>query len=669
MTIHTDLAPRGFPGALRLLGSRLSASLTPPERVPFSRWIAENIVLVDGPKAGSLWRADGAPYLTEIADCLSDDHPCNLVTVRKCQQSGASILGLAWCIFIAEREPANTLYAAPGLDTLREMNSQKLQPLIDAYERRRSARTFVAQTSRAGSGSTTYEKKFTGGYLALANANAAMDLSTKTIKKGVKDEVSKWQDIPGIGDPENLFFGRFTAFRRTRDYKILEISTPEHDTGDEDGLAEGHCRIDRSFKASDQRFWHIDCPGCGEPFVQSFRHFEIDAAHPERSCMVCPSCGHPLSEPERIAAVRGGRYVATLPDRDRHPGFHIDAFMSLMMSYEDIARDSLKAEQGGERARKDFANLVLGLPYAMRGDAPDHVRLIERREDYPENHVPAEGLLLVAGCDVQHNGIWVEVVAFAEDRQSWCVSRRFLEGGTDVPGKGAWAAMDALHREDFTDAWGRPRRLDAMMVDAGDGGRANQVFAFARSRENVHAIKGVAGWASPAVGTPTRVDIRLDGARVKGGALLWPVGTWSLKSEFYTELHKLGRVSGAPADPDGYCHFGTFLDENYFRQITAEYLTRTMVNGLPRQKWAASGPNHLLDCRVYAKAGAEKLGLSLMTAGQWAVLRRDRGAPPRSGPDLFAPAPEKVMRDGDVSPGQERPRKAGRGFRSRGIDG
>jgi phage terminase large subunit GpA-like protein len=229
--------------------------------MPFSKWLSKNLVLIDGEHAGEPWSADGAPYLVEIADCLSDDHPCNLVTVRKSQQSGASILALGWCLYIADREPANILYGMPNIDALREMNSQKLQPLIDAWHKQIKRTVILPQTSRSF-GSTTYEKKFAGGFLALANANAVMDLSSKTIRKGVKDEVSKWQDIPGYGDPEDLFFGRFTAFRRTKSWKILEISTPEVDSGDELGEAEGHCRIDRSFRRSDQRFWNCICPEC-----------------------------------------------------------------------------------------------------------------------------------------------------------------------------------------------------------------------------------------------------------------------------------------------------------------------------------------------------------------------------------------------------------------------
>ncbi len=320
-------------GEQHFIASRLADVVRPPVAVSFSRWLTENLVLIDGPQAGELWSAAGAPYLTEIADCLSDDHPASLVSIRKSQQSGASILALGWCLFVADREPANVLYAVPGLDALHDLNSGKLQPLIDAWHNRiKPRRVIVPQTSRSGIGSTTYEKIFTGGRLWLANANSIMDLSSKTAKKGVKDEVSKWETLENGADPETLFFGRFTAFRRTKDFKILEISTPEVDVGDDSGNTEGHCRIDRSFRQSDMRFWNCICPECQRLFVHHFDRFRIDAEHPHRSFYPC-FCGHHIGDTERVIAVRNGRWIASVDEPGRHPGFHIDAFISLMMSY------------------------------------------------------------------------------------------------------------------------------------------------------------------------------------------------------------------------------------------------------------------------------------------------------------------------------------------------
>ena len=54
--------------------------------------------------------------------------------MRKAQQTGVSILALAWCLYIAEIVPDNVLYGVPGIDALQDINGQKLQPLIDAWQ-------------------------------------------------------------------------------------------------------------------------------------------------------------------------------------------------------------------------------------------------------------------------------------------------------------------------------------------------------------------------------------------------------------------------------------------------------------------------------------------------------------------------------------------------------
>jgi len=557
----------------------LRTAIQPPEAASFSAWLPRSIVLIDGPQAGQLWSADGGPYLPDIADCLGEDHPCNRVTIRKSQQSGASILALAWVIFIADRERANTLYGVPGLDMLRDINGQKLQPLIDAFQRRARRTVFVPQTSRSGTGSTTYEKRFTaGGFAMLANANSVMDLSGKTVKKLIKDELSKWQDIPGFGDPDTLAEGRLTAFQRTEDYKILEISTPEVDMGDDTLKTPGHCRIDASFRRSDQRFWNVACPNCRRLMVFDDERLRIDQESPQFTRYEC-RCGYLISEPERVLAVRnakaeGGGWIASEMGEGRHPGFHIDAYISLMMSFKAIAVARMKSELGSEKGRKDYANLVLGRPYKFRGDAPDHVRLMERREDeLVRGHVPAAGLLLVAAADVQMRGIWVEVTAYGHDGQSWLVDAAYLDGDTEVPTAQVYTDLLAFTLDrTFPDAFGKRRKLDALGIDSGY--RSHTVYAFVRGKQRLHpdaaldrhggldqilALDGRDGWTLPAIGTPKPVDIDLDGKKIRQGCKLWPVGTWSLKSSLYTDLHKPGRRSGELEDPPGYCHFGTWV--------------------------------------------------------------------------------------------------------------
>lgn len=629
------------PGALVVLARGLSESSRPQPPVPFPKYLTENIVLVDGPKKGELWSPVDAPYLPEIAECLSQEHPCNLVTVRKAQQTGVSILALAWMIYIAENCPDNALYGVPGLDALQDINSGKLQPLIDEWQKKTEKTIIFPTTSRSGVGSTTYEKKFAGGSIYLANANTVMDLSAKTCRFGVKDEVSKWQELPNGADPENLFFGRFTAFRRQKSYKILELSTPELDSGNELGEGPGHCRIDRSFRRSDQRFWYIRCPECGTEQVQEHSRLIIDRAHTHRTVMRCIQCTHHISEMERVQAVREGRYIPTLSGPDRHPGFHVDAFMSLMMSYEAIAEDFISFEGKGEAGAKDYHNLVLAKPYAMKGNAPDHQRLMERREKYPSQVIPAGGLLFTCGVDVQSYGIYAEGVAFGEDRQSWNVFAEFFEGATDNPQTGAWSLLEAFVGQEFPDAYGVLHRIEAIAVDSGY--RTNQVLEWCRRHPNAYATKGMPGRGVPAISLPARKSVNRRGKRKKyGSAMSWPVGTWSLKAEFYGNLHKTGLAAGEATDPPGYCHFHGELGEEYFQQITAEYFDRKLVKGKLHEEWKKRREhNHFLDCRIYSMAMAEHLGLSRMSKAEWARLRAARE--PEVTADLLSPVSVQLV--------------------------
>lgn len=652
----------GHAGALAMVAGRLGRHLIPPESMPLSEYLQKHLVLIDGPFSGQLWTALGAPYLREIADCLGEDHPSNRVVVRKSQQTGVSILALGWMLYIADREPANTLYGGPGGDFLRDLAGQKFGPLIAAWQKRMRRVVIEPQTSRSGVGSTTFDKRFPGGYIAFVNANSATDLASKTAKKGVKDEFSKWQNIPGVGDPSTLFEGRFTAFRRTKDFKIFELSTPEVDSGDEDGGIEGHCRIDRSFRASDRRFFHIRCPECERLLTMGIEGLSIDYDHPHRTRYGC-RCGHMISEAERVGAIRcaedvGAGWIPSIDDPGRQPGFHVDAFISLMMSFEAIAEDKIANDKNGERGKKDFANTVLALPYRYKGDAPDWKRLLERREEgLKQYHVPARGLLLLSSADVQMRGIWYETIAVASNRETWVVDRDYLEGDTSNPDNKVFADLRARTVDKaFPDAFGRVRVVDALSIDSGY--RAHVVYAWVRANQRLHpatgrdvilAIKGMEGWSPPPIGTPTPVDIDLDGKKIRQGCKLWPVGTWSLKAGFYSDLNKAGIRSGEAIDPDGYCHFGMWLDEAYFKQITSEHLTDVIVRKrVVGRRWEKTTDNHLLDCRIYNLALAEYLGLSSMTPEEWASLARRHGLPAElSTVDLFAPRQRLVASEID----------------------
>ena len=59
-----------------------------------------------------------------------------------------------------------------------------------------------------------------------------------------------------------------------------------------------------------------------------------------------------------------------------------------------------------------------------------------------------------------------------------------------------------------------------------------------------------------------------------------------------------------PPGGPGTLHFGTFLGEPYFAQLTAEHRERHYVRGVARERWVvpAGARNEAFDTAIYARA-------------------------------------------------------------------
>jgi phage terminase large subunit GpA-like protein len=643
--------------AIGIIAGVMASVLTPAEIVQPSVWASQNVVVPDGPYKGQLWQLDRTPYFAEILDFWSSDCPDNKLTFRKSKQIGATTLAIAACGYTIDVEPCDVFLIEPTDSNLADFNSEKLQRTLDASPR--LAKKVFPQTARSGQGSTTYAKRFRGGSILMGIATSTADLRGKTRQKVIRDESSEYpRDLDGQGSPHEMIAGAYGSFLATGDYKDLDISTP---------VVKGECHIDEEFEKGDQRYWHVKCPGCTEEFYFTFdrKLFRFNDSYPFNAHYVAPCCGQVIEAHERDELVRNGRWIATLEEPGRHRSYHFDALSSPFVPWDVVAERAIAAKDDPAK-QKTFDNLTLGIAHEIRGDAPDHVRLLERREEYARGIVPPAGLLLTCGVDVQHSGLWFEVVAWASDKQSWSVDHGWIPGDTTDHKLGAWAALQELYERKFDDSFNGLREIDLMFVDAGDGGRANQVYSWCRGRHRAFAIKGVPGWHAPAIGTPAQVDITQSGKKIKKGATLWPIGGWSLKATFYTNLNKDGRKADQLVDPPGYCHYHKDFDEVAFKQVTAEYLVTVTRKGRSFREWKESGANHLLDCRVYAMAAADYLGMNRMTEDQWKQLAQLRGVPAvLQTPDLVAPAPVKIAagkskKDQPAPPREVRPALLGR---------
>ena len=328
-----------------------------------------------------------------------------------------------------------------------------------------------------------------------------------------------------------------------------------------------------------------------------------------------------------------GEWRATDTSQDpRTIGFHLSALYSPpgWKSWADIARDK-EMVAGSDKAERVFRNTVLGETWIETGDAPDWQRLADRREEWAPGTVPAGGLFLTAGADVQKDRIEVDVWAWGRGLESWLVEHVVIEGG---PGsERCWAGLNELLGRAWPHENGSSLTITRLAVDTGYETPA--VYAWARQVgfAQVAPVKGVDGFnrASPVTG-PTFVDATVAGKRLRRGARLWTVAASTFKAETYRFL-RLDRptseeIEGGGTFSPGTVHLPRWADSEWLKQLVAEQLvTVRNKRGFARLEWQKLRErNEALDCRVYARAAAWIAGADRWSEAHWRELERQVAA-------------------------------------------
>lgn len=627
-----------YASALAVIAGAIAAAITPPSTLTPSQWGAENLVLVEGPRAGQKWDPAQAPYICDIVDTVFCG-PHTKGAVRKSAQTGFT-QGLTviegW---IASENPARALHVLPTTSLALAYNREKLQPAIDATPALRRRVLPVSKSQMLGS-SALY-KAFPGGSVAITGANSASELQARTIKYALCDEVDQWpRDLEGQGSPMAMVDARQISFHATRDYRKLLGGTP---------TIKGASLIDDEFEGGDQRYQRLPCPHCGERIRLVFGGFadepggvglRFNRTHPVDAHYVAQCCGARIEHWQKGGMIAAAMslpnygFVAERPGPGRYPSWHLDAISSNFTTWDKIAETFVEAGDDPQKL-KSFYNHWLGLAYEEKSDAPDWQALFDRRESYAERAIPADALIVIMGVDVSKRGLYVEITGWTADRRSYTLYAGYIAAGTaekpsdtSDPDDPCWKRLSELHETPLTDAFGNARRLDATGVDCRYN--APVVYDWVRRHHAAYAVRTEEGWGKAPLGMPQLVDFDWRGKRVKKGVQQWKAGAYNLKSRFYAYLNREFErgEDGLPVAPSGFCHFGTFLPEGYFRQITAEYVGQDKLgNRIWKQR---EEDNHWLDCRVIAMAlafGAPVFDIGNRPESFWRELALQRGAP------------------------------------------
>lgn len=673
----------GVASAAAVIFGALSSAATPAPSRDVAGWAEEErwVAAESGSSRPGKWLNATTPYAIEPMSCLDADHPARRVVVAAAAQMLKSELFLNWAGQTICDDPAPMMLVLPSLDELRNWNSTKWQPTLDATPALQ--RRVLERVERARTGSTTSFKAFRGGFLMVTTAMSSKGLQGRSIKRLACDEISEFPlDTGGRGDPIKQAETRGDGHD---DFKGLYTSTPKELPG---------CRITKMLEAGDNRRYYVACPDCGEWQQLLFERFEAPPVSGGRVTYGCAGCGSLIDEIHKPAMLASGRWVKTYDAVDaegaadasnpapplnfpaealagwlargsagRDPSFHIWQGYSPFKSWSTLWAEHQEALRSPEDL-KVFWQQKLGRAWDPTTDAPDEEKLFETRGRFVKRGVvPGWACELVLAVDNQGDRIEWDGYAMGPDlsmaRFDWGVIEH------DPLTSEAWADLAEVVGRRYPGEATIDLGWDMVGVDlGGKKGTTERVYRFVRARPNVVAIKGSSD--------PDEIPLRKGKRRIlrlkEGGSLtIEPhlVGGHGLKLAIYSMLQtsldaESERLPGGLYNPPD----ATLED---FRQYTAEvYRQPATLRAGARGWWEklSGRSNERLDNAVYARAMLWARGAYTRTETEWRALFEARATRPEAILPLFAaveipaiPAAEPAANPGGQATGWHASRK------------
>jgi len=562
------------------LQEAIRTALKPPPRLTVSQWADEHRQLSSESSAeAGRWSTSRAEYQRGMMDAVSDAD-IETVVLMTAAQIGKTELINNVVGFHIHQDPAPMLVVQPTLEMAQTWSKDRLAPAIRDTP---VLSEKIGDPRSRDSGNTTLHKVFAGGHVTACGANSPSSLASRPCRIILCDEVDRYPLSAGTeGDPVALARKRSATFWNR---KIILVSTPTE---------KGASRIEDAYAESDQRKYFVPCPDCDEKQELKWSNVQWTDSKPQTAEYTCEHCGSCWNDAKRFQAVRYGEWQKTAEGDGKTAGFHLSALYSPWTPLEDIVRDFLASKRDPMRL-KTWINTTLGETYEEQGERIDEYDLYERREDWTDD-LPEGAVVLTAGVDVQDDRLAYEVLATGSGHETWSIQYEEIYG--DPSGSELWQRLDEVLNQTFIHPIRGEMIIRSTCVDSG-GHYTQQVYNYARQRagKRVFAIKGVGGEGRPIIGKPSKNNI--------GKINLFPVGTDTAKELIFARL----KITEEGA---GYCHFPFTHSEEYFRMLTSEKKVTKYFKGQPRREWVkVRQRNEALDCRVYAMAALELMGLNI----------------------------------------------------------
>ena len=574
--------------AARKTTKNLFNIIKPPPILTVSEWSDNHRRLsAEASSEAGVWSTSRAEYQRGIMDAISDD-AIEAVTIMSCAQVGKTEMLLNLIGYHIEQDPSPILVVQPTLDMAQTFSKDRLAPMLRDTPVLKGK---VKDPRARDSGNTTLKKNFPGGHITMCGANSPSSLASRPIRIVLCDEVDRFPPSAGTeGDPIDLAKKRAATFHNR---KFVMVSTP---------TVEGTSRISAAFENTDKREYYVPCADCGEEQIMKWSNVHWDKDQPETAYYACEHCGSVWDDASRYRAVRRGIWRATNPEVVGRAGFRLSGLYSPWITLETAVREFLEAKKLPETLRV-WVNTYLGETWAdeAAGDGLDDFAISTHREDYGDK-VPEGVVVLTAGAECQADRIEIEVVGWGRDEETWSIDYRTFYG--DPNSANVWAELDEYLAQTWMREDGVKLAIKGTCIDSG-GHHTQSVYRFCKPRlgKRVFAIKGIGGEGKALVNGRPSTNNNLK-------CKLWSIGVDTAKEIIYSRLAI--KEVGA-----GYCHFPERYDDEYFSQLTAEKVVKKYHKGFHRREWVKIRQrNEALDCRVYALAALNILGISVNMLAQ-----------------------------------------------------
>ena len=539
----------------------------PPPELLLSEWSDRYRKLSPESSAeAGQWNTSRAEYQREIMDTFNDPNIERIVVMTSSQVGKTEIILNAIGYYI-DQDASPILIVQPTLQMGQAFSKDRLSAMIRDSEKLRGS---VKDARSRDANNTTMHKKFAGGHLTIVGSNSASGLASRPIRILLMDEVDRYELSAGSeGSPIALAVARTKTFWNR---KIFMCSTP---------TIKGLSAIESAFEESDKRYYYVPCPECEHKQVLKWKNVVWEEDKTETAAYACEECGSVIEESKKQWMLKHGEWRKT-NESNNTAGFHISELYSVWSTWSQMATNFLEAKKNPETL-KTFINTALGESWEEQGDTVEYDTLLQRRLSYDKTNVPEDVLVITAGIDCQKDRLECQLVGWGKNYEAWVLDYKIFWG--DPNAFQVWQDLDIYLKKRYKTETNRIIPISCACLDSG-GHHTNQVYAFTKPRQarRIFAIKGLSQAGKPIANRPTFVG--------KNKAVLYGVGTDTAKEAIFARLS---------TDPESTTlHFPNDVDEEYFKQLTAEKRVTKWIRGKKSLVWKQIRPrNEALDTLVY----------------------------------------------------------------------